>query len=246
MTNVAGCSAGLVEDGCNGFVIPPRDSEKLSMAIDSILRKPELQRQMRTCSVERIQSYSPDACAAGLAAVAISLPGEPVELLEALAVDRWCRRLVPLTLFCELEFAIFWQHLFSGGDLGLGTPDRQPLEFRAALSRCVDCNICLRRHSGSASERWNHRPLGRFVCRGDRQFHHFVKIASQAFPHDASGRFFLRDRSFVSATVSPFIPMASLKAFSLTLLFLYCFGGARWPSTGGKRVFSRASSGESR
>ena len=75
VTNVAGCSADLVEDGCNGFVIPPRDSEKLSMAIDSILRKPELQRQMRTCSVERIQSYSPDACAAGLAAVATFTAG---------------------------------------------------------------------------------------------------------------------------------------------------------------------------
>jgi len=75
VSSVAGCSADLVENGCNGFVVPPRDSEKLSMAIDSIVRRPELQRQMRTCSVERIQSFSPEACADGLAAVATSSPG---------------------------------------------------------------------------------------------------------------------------------------------------------------------------
>lgn len=72
VTTVAGCAADLVENGRNGFVVPPRDSEKLSMAIDSIVRRPEFQHQMRTCSVARIQSYSPEACADGLAAVATS------------------------------------------------------------------------------------------------------------------------------------------------------------------------------
>jgi glycosyltransferase involved in cell wall biosynthesis len=72
VSSVAGCSADLVEDGCNGYVVPPRDSEKLSMAIDSIVRQKELQRRMRTCSLERIRNYSPEACAEGLATVATS------------------------------------------------------------------------------------------------------------------------------------------------------------------------------
>lgn len=39
--------------------------------------------------------------------------------------------------------------------------------------------------------------------------------------------FFCVSAAFISATVSPFIQMASLKALSLTLLFLYCSAGAR-------------------
>ena len=42
VSNVAGCSADLVEDGWNGYVVPPRDSEKLSVAIDSLARHSEL------------------------------------------------------------------------------------------------------------------------------------------------------------------------------------------------------------
>ncbi len=72
VSSVAGCSADLVEHGSNGFVVPPRDSEKLSMAIDSVVRHLDLQYQMGTISFERIQSYSPEACADGLAAVATS------------------------------------------------------------------------------------------------------------------------------------------------------------------------------
>jgi glycosyltransferase involved in cell wall biosynthesis len=72
VSSVAGCSADLVEDGWNGYVVPPRDSEKLSVAIDSLLRQPELKRQMSSHSSERIRNYSPEACADGLAAAAIS------------------------------------------------------------------------------------------------------------------------------------------------------------------------------
>jgi 1,2-diacylglycerol 3-alpha-glucosyltransferase len=70
VSSVAGCSADLVEDGWNGYVVPPRDAEKLSVAIDSVVRRPELKRQMSACSLERIQNYSPEACANGLAAAA--------------------------------------------------------------------------------------------------------------------------------------------------------------------------------
>jgi O-antigen ligase len=45
--------------------------------------------------------------------------------------------------------------------------------------------------------------------------------------------------AFVSATVSPFVQMASLKALSLALLFLYCAGGARMAILGREDRFFR-------
>jgi 1,2-diacylglycerol 3-alpha-glucosyltransferase len=72
VSNVAGCSGDLVEDGWNGYVVPPGDSEKLSLAMDSVLRQPDLRQQMSARSLERIRNYSPEACADGLAAAAIS------------------------------------------------------------------------------------------------------------------------------------------------------------------------------
>jgi len=72
VSNVAGCAADLVEDGWNGYVVPDRDPERLSVAMASLLRQPELKQKMRARSLERIQNYSPEACADGLAAAAIS------------------------------------------------------------------------------------------------------------------------------------------------------------------------------
>ena len=72
VSSVAGCSSDLVEDGWNGYVVPPRDSEKLSVAIESLVRQPELKQRMSARSSERIRNYSPEACADGLAAAAIS------------------------------------------------------------------------------------------------------------------------------------------------------------------------------
>jgi len=72
VSSVAGCSSDLVEDGWNGYVVPPRDAEKLSVAIDSLVRQPELRGRMSARSLERIQNYSPEACAEGLAAAALS------------------------------------------------------------------------------------------------------------------------------------------------------------------------------
>ena len=72
VSSVAGCSPDLVEDGWNGYIVPPRDSEKLSVAIDSLLRQPHLKQRMSAHSSERIRNYSPEACAAGLAAAAIA------------------------------------------------------------------------------------------------------------------------------------------------------------------------------
>ena len=77
VSSVAGCSSDLVEDGWNGYVVPPRDPRQLSLAIDSLLRQPELQRRMSAHSAERIRNYSPEACAAGLAAAASAATEAP-------------------------------------------------------------------------------------------------------------------------------------------------------------------------
>lgn len=73
VSSVAGCSIELVEDGWNGCIVPPRDSEKLSMAIDCLLRNPELRQTMSAHSSQRISNYSPEACAEGLAAAAMAV-----------------------------------------------------------------------------------------------------------------------------------------------------------------------------
>ena len=75
VSSVAGCSADLVEDGWNGYVVAPRDAERLSVAINSLVRQPELKQRMSRHSSERIRNYSPEACADGLAAAAISAAG---------------------------------------------------------------------------------------------------------------------------------------------------------------------------
>jgi glycosyltransferase involved in cell wall biosynthesis len=72
VSSAAGCSADLVENGWNGYVVPPGNTEKLRSAIDSLLRSAELRGRMSARSRERIRNYSPEACAAGLAAVAFS------------------------------------------------------------------------------------------------------------------------------------------------------------------------------
>ena len=66
VTNVAGCTRDLVDEGWNGHVIPPADPDRLSAAIQALLRQPEMTQQMGLRSSERIQAYSPQACANGL------------------------------------------------------------------------------------------------------------------------------------------------------------------------------------
>jgi glycosyltransferase involved in cell wall biosynthesis len=72
VSNIAGCAADLVEDGWNGSVVPLHNEKALSSAIRSVLSQPELRQSMAAHSLERIQCYSPEACAAGLAAAAIA------------------------------------------------------------------------------------------------------------------------------------------------------------------------------
>ncbi|MGB9234769.1 MAG: glycosyltransferase family 4 protein [Terriglobales bacterium] len=76
VTSVAGCAADLVEDEWNGYVVLPRNPRALKVAIERLLLNPELRPQMSVRSCERIRNYSPEACAAGLAAVALSAGGQ--------------------------------------------------------------------------------------------------------------------------------------------------------------------------
>src|SRR6202035_4630421 len=68
----AGCSADLVDDGWNGYVVPPRDSEKLSVAINCVVRRPGVRQWMSAHILERIRNLSPEACADVLATAALS------------------------------------------------------------------------------------------------------------------------------------------------------------------------------
>jgi glycosyltransferase involved in cell wall biosynthesis len=69
-TDVAGCTADLVQEGVNGYVIPCNDVSKLAEAMAAIARDPQLSRQMGQRSATLIEGYSPERCAAGLAAAA--------------------------------------------------------------------------------------------------------------------------------------------------------------------------------
>lgn len=66
-TDVAGCAADLVEDGCNGFVIPARQVSPLAHAMHKLATQPELRAQMSSRSWHRIQAYSPASWAEGMA-----------------------------------------------------------------------------------------------------------------------------------------------------------------------------------
>ncbi len=66
-TNVAGCAADLVENGWNGFIVPPNDVGALSSAMCCLATNAELRKRMSLRSAERIQAYSPQRWAAGLA-----------------------------------------------------------------------------------------------------------------------------------------------------------------------------------
>ncbi len=72
VTSVAGCALDLVEDEWNGYVVPPRDPDKLKEAMNSLVRNPDLRQRMSVRSADRIRNYSPEACANGLAAAALS------------------------------------------------------------------------------------------------------------------------------------------------------------------------------
>ena len=78
VTSVAGCAQDLVDDGWNGFVVPPRDPDRLSSALRALLEHSETRLKMSACSLERIRHFSPEACAHGLAESALFPRTEPL------------------------------------------------------------------------------------------------------------------------------------------------------------------------
>jgi glycosyltransferase involved in cell wall biosynthesis len=72
-TDVAGCTADLVQDGENGYVIPSANVGKLAEAMSVLARDPQLASRMGEHSARLIESFSPECCAAGLA-TAVGVP----------------------------------------------------------------------------------------------------------------------------------------------------------------------------
>lgn len=66
-SDVAGCVPDLVEDGRNGFVFPAGNIGQLTRAMRTWLQHPELTAPMGQRSAQRIQGYTPELCADGLA-----------------------------------------------------------------------------------------------------------------------------------------------------------------------------------
>ncbi len=66
VTNVAGCALDLVQDGWNGFVVPPRDPSRLAAAMAQLAGDSSLGTEMAANSRKRIEAYSPAAWAEGM------------------------------------------------------------------------------------------------------------------------------------------------------------------------------------
>jgi glycosyltransferase involved in cell wall biosynthesis len=69
-TSVAGCALDLVEDGWNGFVVPPGDTPRLAQAMTALAEDSTRRAQMGCRSRERIEKYSPEAWARGVSEAA--------------------------------------------------------------------------------------------------------------------------------------------------------------------------------
>jgi len=66
-TDIAGCTADLVENGWNGFVFRAGDVPALATAMNTLAESSELREQMARHSLERVEEYSPAAWAEGMA-----------------------------------------------------------------------------------------------------------------------------------------------------------------------------------
>lgn len=72
LTNVAGCAADLVTDHWNGLVVTPRNVPQLVSAMEEMATGEAMRSVMREHSWERIQHYSPEQCAAGIASAVLA------------------------------------------------------------------------------------------------------------------------------------------------------------------------------
>ncbi len=66
VTSVAGCALDLVQDGWNGFVVPPGDPSQLSAAMARLAADSGLRTEMGAKSRKRVEAYSPAAWAEGI------------------------------------------------------------------------------------------------------------------------------------------------------------------------------------
>ena len=66
VTQVAGCAGDLVQDGWNGFVVPPSDPAQIANAMTRLARESGLRSAMASNSRQRIASSSPEVWAEGL------------------------------------------------------------------------------------------------------------------------------------------------------------------------------------
>jgi glycosyltransferase involved in cell wall biosynthesis len=71
-SSAGGCVADLVRDTWNGFVVEPKRASELSARISRIAEDSELRAKMCSRSREIISRYSPERCAAGIAAAALN------------------------------------------------------------------------------------------------------------------------------------------------------------------------------
>lgn len=74
-SNVAGCVSDLIEDGWNGFIVPVSDVRRICSSMELLAKDDDLRGQMGERSLRRIQEYSPEACAAGIARAALAACG---------------------------------------------------------------------------------------------------------------------------------------------------------------------------
>jgi glycosyltransferase involved in cell wall biosynthesis len=75
-SRAAGCAEDLVRDHWNGRLVCPGDTEGLASAMQELGRDASLRSIMGARSKEQIAAYSPEACAAGMAAAVLSR-GDP-------------------------------------------------------------------------------------------------------------------------------------------------------------------------
>jgi glycosyltransferase involved in cell wall biosynthesis len=66
-THAAGCAADLVVDQQNGRLVGARDVGQLASALNDLACDPQLRWSMSQASIRKVQEYSPEACAAGMA-----------------------------------------------------------------------------------------------------------------------------------------------------------------------------------
>ena len=149
-----------------------------------------------------------------------------------MAMGRRRHRFCPDTVFYFFHLQYFGDISFLGAILlleviiaSLWNYDRRFFVLLMVTFVWAGMNVPL--HGAGVIGRWVVLAIGAFVG-----FVVWMKAPRRRFRSIHLVAFFCICAAFVSATVSPFVEMASLKALSLSLLFLYCASGARLAAIG--------------